>query len=355
MEDIHVHDRARGVSVNVINKKQRNRGTPAPKKQKKQPTRRKAVRRPSLSPIAKLLHDPCNAAIPPNVFGESSGYTSRFKLSRAIGAYGGTNKPFGYVVWFPDYHCNDNQTATFQNVNVFQWAATTAGAQPAQLSFGAGTQSVADSTVVSIRDCAYDFVNGTTCQDARTLAACLKLRYTGATSTAQGSVYALNNIPLELLINDRPSAATMLQYATLETRASDCIEIKYRPSTASGFFHKANHGPYDVASGQNPALKSAVEAQGPTAIGFLWYGVATQNDYLMDFHKVLEWKPEADSGLVMRPIRGGFTRELLRGALNSLDATVPGWEVVLGTAAAGPAGGTLAAMLRRVVLSGSNY
>lgn len=329
----------------------KGRGKPLPVRKMK-----KSKKAPSSSPVAALINDPCGAKIPDRVYGDDSGYSMRLKLTRTADLYNNTAHRFGYVVWFPDYHnISRNGNATVAGTNFFQWNSTDSQSRPVSLGFGAqSTATTTPTTTSSITDPAYNFVAGETCQDARTLAACLKVRYVGTTSNARGNFYPLVNVPLELLINDLPNVSEMVQYATQEIRADDNLEIKHRPSTrASGNYHNQRYGPIGCATGVAPSLYASAEAQGPVGIGFVWFDISSPVDVFFDAYKVIEWKPEANSGIPLKPPRGGFTTETVRNAINFLDTRLPGWEAVVSSVGGGAAMG-LTTLLRRVVLGGAH-
>jgi hypothetical protein len=307
-----------------------------------------------MSPVAALINDPCGAKIPEGFYGDDSGYHMRFRITRTINAYGNSDHKFGYVIWYPDYHCvSRNGNASLGNVNLIQWNSTDAVTRPSLLAFGCQpTSTLTPGTAGSVTDPAYDFVNGTTCQDARTLAACLKIRYTGPTSFAQGNIFPLTNIPVELLI-EPPTVQELMQYANRDIRCDDCLEVKFRPvGRASGNYHKASAGAINCSTGSNPTVPASTEQVAPTAIGFVWYDISTAEDVFYDCYKVVEWKPEVNSGVPGKAPKGGFTTELVRSGINFLDRNMPGWDTVVGSIG-GSGADLLTTMLRRVVLSGS--
>lgn len=307
-----------------------------------------------MSPVAALINDPCGAKIPEGFYGDDSGYLMRFRITRSINEYANSDHKFGYVVWFPDYHCSHrNSNSTPGNINVIQWNSVDPTARPASTGFGCQSGgTTTPTTASSFSDPAFDFVSSTTCQDARTLAACLKIRYTGPTSFAQGSIFPLTNIPVELL-TDRPTVQELMQYANRDIRCDDCLEVKFRPvGRAAGNYHKATAGALNVSTTTSPTVPASTEQVAPTAIGFVWYDISTADDLYYDCYKVVEWKPEVNSGVPAKPPKGGFTTELVRNGINFLDRNVPGWDTVVGSIGGGGAE-MLTTMLRRIVLSGA--
>lgn len=301
--------------------------------------------------VADILRDPCNGNIPDSVFGESSGYTLRVRSTLSMNPMQNAAYTCGYVVWFPEYHTTSNATTVARSVSFVQFSTGDSTLQPVSVGFGAATPGSAVTTAFSREDPAYQFVNSTVAQDARTLAACMKVRYVGTTSSAAGSFYPLTNVPLELLTNDRPSVDRMIAYSTSDVRAIDSLEVKSRPTSASGFFHKPSYGPLIVDSDAHSAINSSCEAQAPVGIGFVYYNV-DPDELILDLYKIIEWKPEVGTGIPGKPIVGGFTRELVSQAVTYLDRRFPKWDVVLESAATHQTT-SLANMLRRVVLGGA--
>jgi hypothetical protein len=317
--------------------------------------RKRKQKAPSLSPVAALLNNPCGAPIPSGFFGDDSGYHMRLRSTAGINIYNNNNHKYGYIVWFPDYHCSSNNGGTTaKNANLFQWCSLDSTSTPTFTSMGTQvTTTTTPTTISSLEDPAYDFVVGTTCQDARTFAACMKVRYTGPTSSAKGNIFPLTNVPLELLL-EAPSVSQLMAYANRDVRCDDTLEIKFRPiGRASGNYHKSTAGALRVVNAANAEVPASTEQVAPIGIGFVWRDISDANDLTVDYYKVIEWKPEPGSKIPSKPPRNGFTTELVRSGINALDRNMPGWDTVVGSIA-GPAMGSLATILRRVVLSGSS-
>lgn len=343
------------IPTNPTSERKQMKSLPLRKIKKRAPApKRRRNQKPSSNPVAELINDPCGANIPSGFYGDDSGYHMRFRNTRSLNAYSNADLTFGYVVWFPDYHNpSRNGSAVASGANLFQWSTTDPTLRPSLAGFGAQvTTNATPPTASSWEDPAYSFVNGTTCQDARTLAACLKIRYTGPTSFAQGNIFPLTNIPLELLL-EPPTVQEMMQYANQDVRCDDCLEVKFRPvGRASGNYHRTTANALGVSTSLGPSISSSTEQVGPTAIGFVFYDISEADDVFFDMFKVVEWKPEVNSGIPAKRPNGGFSTELVRSAINFLDKRTPGWDVMVGSIGGNVAGG-LATMLRRVVLSGA--
>jgi hypothetical protein len=144
-----------------------------------------------------------------------------------------------------------------------------------------------------------------------------------------------------------------MQYANRDIRCDDCLEIKFRPiGRASGNYHRSGAGAVNVSTTQTTLIPSSTEQVAPVGIGFVWYDISTADDVFYDLFKVVEWKPEVNSGIPAKQPKGGFTTELVRNGINMLDRNIPGWDTVVGSIG-GQGMGMLASALRRVVLSGS--
>jgi len=302
----------------------------APKIIKAVVKRKKTTKKPPTAKFdayATMIADPCNAVLVPGMYGSDAGMLARFKSTYAFSAYNASwaAQPFGYVLWFPSYH---NPTTTSGPANFFMFAAATSGTSPTLLNygvFGAGA-----TTASSVTDPAYNFVNGDTAQDARTLSACLTTSYIGTTSNAKGLFIPLTNVPLTAVlqggtVNAPPTFDQLRNYATMQERAATTNEVIWRPSVNTPFTDDGLSG-ITVTNAANAVTNISAEVTPPMGIGFVLYGVSAMSDYTISAYKNIEWRAEPASGLTIQPPRGVDNPARISAALTKLDKKRPNWQ-----------------------------
>jgi len=274
-----------------------------------------------------MLMDPCNATLVPGMYGSSYGLLARFRNVNNFDSYFSGSK-CGFVIWFPSYH--GTTPAISGNASFFQFGAATSSGAPTLNNYGLSGGNSA-SYAKSFLDPAHVFVESATCQDARTLSACLRVTYTGTTSNAQGIIVPLTNIPLTTLLyggvgSAPPTIGELMQYGTNEKRAIGTYEVKYRPQpTGVGFIDTASPC-VDVNSGSPSTIPSSTANVPPTGIGFVFLNVDKLSDFSISAYKNVEWRPEPTSGLVSSAPRGVENPSILSKSLNYLDSRFPGWQ-----------------------------
>jgi hypothetical protein len=157
--------------------------------------------------FARMLSDPCNAPLVPGIFGGIQGNLIRVKSRVAFDSAFSTTTA-GYMVWFPDYQNITQAGGTGSNFNMIQWGDSTGNVQPTLLNFGNVTPATT-TTAHSFTDPANQFVSSSTCADARTVAACIKVVYTGTTSNQSGAIYPLMNLGITDFIGGNGTPPTI--------------------------------------------------------------------------------------------------------------------------------------------------
>jgi hypothetical protein len=281
---------------------------------------------PKMDPYMTMIADPCNASLVPGMYGSNQGMLARFKASYSFAEFNAlfASYKYGYVIWYPTYHCPATTTGS---ANLFFYGASTASAAPTLLNYGVFG---ATGTAVAGTDPAYNFTNSDTCQDARTLSACITSSYLGTTSAAQGLYVPLTNIPLELPIfggtgGAPPSVDQLRNYATFQERAATSDEVVWRPSVSSTFFPPARGG-LTTSSGSSTTMGEANIVSNPMGIAILFYGVSALSDYTVTCYKNVEWRAEPSSGLTFQPPVGVDSPVKITNALNKLDKSKPFWQ-----------------------------
>lgn len=288
---------------------------------------------------ATLLADPCNAALTAPQYGASTGgYLTRFSSHESIES---STFSSGYVVWFPDYTegGQGHGTATSGNGNLYIFGGTTGNSVPINTDsspFGSGSTYGSASGTLD-EDPAFDFASSSVVQDTRTAAACIKLLYTGRTDECAGRVCYLNDIPRETLLTGNSgeplSVNRLFRYSDHSMRMPlDLVENKFRPSTGSEYFRSPEIGLDDCFTATNTGGAETVIGSGLTTgsglgIGFAWEGLTADSTLSLDLTKVLEWRPNMDSGLTAAPASvaplGG---NMVSRSIATLDHKFPGWQ-----------------------------
>lgn len=298
-----------------------------------------------------MIRDPCNSSLRPGIYGSQMGLLARLKSRFSFSSnFSGANN--GYVVWYPQYSNDRHDTGTSQQpVNLFNFGAGNADTTPTLTNFG-NSNTVA--TAQSIQDPAFPFVSGDVVMDFRVIAACIRVTYVGATSDAQGMIYPLTNIPEEVLTrggSDKNPAAcsTLATYATDGVRASDVLEIVYRPGNIPSWSNSINAPMLSGSTTASPVLSTVGGTLGNTGIGFVIINGRPMNEYIIECYKVIEWRPEPISGFPVIKQKGVDNPSILAKSLSYLDLVMPDWQTRVFSAV----GSAATSVIRDAVLGGA--
>jgi len=256
---------------------------------------------------------------------------------------------FGYVVWFPDYVgiSGSASSTTQRNGSLLIYQATAASTNPtntAALPLGQGGTTQTPNGQF-INDPMLPIASGTLVQDCRTAAACTKWSYTGRNDALSGRVGYLNNVPREALLTGDsglpPDVNNMILYSDSVSRCPmDTLENKFRPTSASQYYRTtgtvSSDGP-DLGTdccflAGIPGTSATEVAQGISSgssngIGFIWSGVAPDSNIVLEFLKVVEWRPDMASTLVAPPPTSSANgMNVVSRAIAFLDHKHPGWQ-----------------------------
>lgn len=308
-----------------------SKNTNPPKRRKTKVSRAKKPKKTKGGSVyAKMIADPCNSTLQPGIYGSQYGMLTR-NVQRTIPSPGtfssGANATSGYVVWFPSAHCNA-ASGVSGHVNCFFYGNNNADAGPTLNSFGCES-SATNATAKSIADPSYNFMSSESAMDARTLSACLRTTYTGTTSAARGVIMPLVNIPISALLygdtgTNPASISNLSRYSTRQFRAVDTVEVLHRPSTSD--FLRENIGCISATVGSPPTFAEYSERTNVLGIGFVFYNVTAMSDYVFNFYKNIEWRPEPFSGFANVVPRGIDNPNTLSRALAYLDSVMPNWQ-----------------------------
>lgn len=356
-----------GQRICTNNKKQNkiSRQPSRAKRPKKKATKPRKNKSTTSDPILRLIADPCNAPLVP-FYGGQSGYLSRtaqnYSLQQVLGT-GSTIGTNGYVVWFPQYHCDPVDGNV---VNFYCYATTGVGGPGLAGSLWNGTSTSGVATAATayagnqlahIFDPAYAFLRNGIAEDARTLSACLQVIYQGTTSASQGMFYPLTNIPLDSVFNGGgnpgtiPSVNQILRYAGTGQRVTDRFEVRFTPDQVSMQFQDALYGPLlrtsntTAPSGDGAIARTAQ----PLGFGFAFTNLGVASDYQMFATKNYEWRPKMNVGLTASTSNQNIADPtFVQRAVRTLDATNPHWR----TQAMKTSADILISGLQSLVLSG---
>lgn len=300
---------------------------------------------------ARLLNDPCSARmVHPTFVGAESGFLLRVRQLVSLHATASYN--CGYVLWAPEYHnlgYNTNGAGYDSSGNYFVFETTSNQIRPintvaAPLGLGVNTYSTNGSCLA---DPAYNFVSSATCEDARCIAACLKLIYTGPVATKAGLMCRIENFPLSNLLGSRPTIGNIISDYDY-FRIADESEIKFRPGALSTTFkgEGPNQGSTtDISLSESTfdgALQLGVAGTNQTAIGtpssgasavigFAWQNLTNaagnQFDIALEATKVIEWRPSYGTVGVASPMSDerNSSEFTLDNVLSYLDKVHKGW------------------------------
>jgi len=298
---------------------------------------RRARRQPALGLIERMIVDPCNGPVVPYAASQG-GYVTRFKRTIKLHQVAANNN--GYLVWFPDYH---NMHLEGEGGNCLYFESANSADSPYNLSshpLGTGTtggQFTADPV--------YSWADSATCQDARTLAACIRLRYSGKLADAEGTIAAIREISATQFFNGSGAFNSPCSIDQLMTFAPEVerfnpegIEIRYRPhddtsvprtsgkssnTTTDRCFQLGVTG--TVATSMPSGDVAGGEKRG---IAIAWTGLNTgaTSDVWVDFVKVVEWRPNTSSGMVETAPVTAVDSNTFGRALERLDHFIPSWQ-----------------------------
>jgi hypothetical protein len=288
-----------------------------------------------------LIADPCKAPLGNVRFlSSSSGYISRFKKD-GIGAFhtlGSAETTLsGYIAWFPGYHCPAYTGTADRGLSCFGWLSNSSSTGPANSTtycYGGATSA----STRAVLDPVYNFLAGNTAATARTLAACLQLRYIGTTSSCAGEYVVLPNVSADTLLTAQASVDQLFALADTVNRMSLApIDVIYRPSDDDALQRtegvSAVNGIQDkpIQSGADGASASTLGLNPPhqRAIVIAFRGVQQPSSDTMDVlvastTKVVEWIPQSGSGINLSSVHA--PAPTIDASTNKLDKALPNWQ-----------------------------
>lgn len=308
-----------------------------------QPRQRRMGANKDVLDLARLINDPCGSPLVAPQYGASSGgYLTKLTRFDSIDmSVGGS----GFVVWFPDYTGRTYSSGNGANIFVFQTAGSDQPVNTDALPLGAGSVGSDATNGWAISDPTFNFVSGSTVQDCRTVAACVKMTYTGRNDALAGRFGVIRGFSRDALLNgggsQPPSIGEMFNYSTDIARTPmDPIEVKYSPGEGSEFYRNvANVEDLAFIHGTIGTTKTKIGAGTPgsvgTGIGLCWSGLDTTSTITLDFLKAIEWRPEFSTNLAApNQTVSDSGSNLMSRAVAYLDRHYPGWHQTLTKAGA---------------------
>jgi len=280
-----------------------------------------------------LLH-PCGANLVDGFFGTTEGHTTRTR--RTTAKVGGDDDTAGFILWCPDYaNASDDG-----NGNIFAFKAvssTTLCANSVAVPLGAATPGAWSSgasvtgTSASIKDPAFPLLDNTMVQDARTVAACLSLVYTGKLTDESGEVCALHGVPLAMLIDGEASVDRLFMFAESSQRiGGKAVEVVSHPSKDIERFRHITDS--CVTLGTAAASASTIGAipavTEPECFGFAWRGLDATANNPMSFSttKIVEWRTALNSSIQHTAVVHHARPSAHITAPAKLDKIMPSWK-----------------------------
>lgn len=307
----------------------------APRKKRvkrKRGSKRKKVGNSKLSRYMTMIADPCSAQLTPGIYGDNQGLLGRFQSSYTL-TTGGTYT-CGYFIWFPGYTGYTRNTTPHNGLNIFNFAHDVSSDAPINtvaVPFGSGL--IADTTY-GIPDPALPFITAGTCESMRLLGACMKLTYTGKTSDATGQICLLQNVPLDNILPENGTPASVDDLFILSSVSRrlglDSQEIVFQPKDAAlERFRTAEDVCVQQGISGTDASTFGADAKinPPTCFGFAFRGLTpgTLDQYIVEMHKNVEWKPSTGQGMPMTPAVQTSGKSYIQAATNALNKISPTW------------------------------
>lgn len=290
-----------------------------------------------------MIADPCHSTLIPGIYGDQDGLLA--KVQQTFSNPGVSTATCGYILWAPDYHDGPTNlgTSVAGTANLFVWTSDNSSTNPTNsdaFPYGAENNPFEPSTdsAGALPDPARDLLSSDLVADARTIASCMQMTYTGPMFEASGQFCQIENLPLDSVLTGGfsglpPSVDDIFRLSTKKGRlGTDTREAVSRPSDLSGTFRNAETAPILVGSQGNTAslLTDPGRVQQPEFYGFAWRGIGggnntSPNPIVFELIKSIEWRPAPISGLTHAQPRTINPTSMVHKATQHLDKVMPGW------------------------------
>jgi len=183
-----------------------------------------------------------------------------------------------------------------------------------------------------LADPSYSFINGTTCADARLISACVNFIYTGTVSNCSGEIAYIPNCSAASLLVGGASGSPMavddvFAAAPYINRIQlDGMEFIHHPGSVKPAFQSTAGGAlyYQGAAVGATQISSTADGAGQPGWSVIaWRGGGA--NYRLEYTKTIEWRPEANIGIVQQTPTTINPEYTYTEAVRALDSTQPGW------------------------------
>lgn len=170
--------------------------------------------------LSAMVADPCNSPLVPGLYGSAEGMLAKTKKSRIVPVL--PTAVCGYLFWNPEFHDDPVAVLPGSSIirgNIVLWQATDSSLAPDNsIGFPFGNGGL-DTTALFLADPASTLVHSDLVADARTVGACLQLRYTGTADNASGELCYFTGLSAQDLLtggggNGRLSVDDLFAFAT---------------------------------------------------------------------------------------------------------------------------------------------
>lgn len=253
-----------------------------------------------------MLADPCNAPTVPGAFGDVSLRVHKEVKSFAVVVQ--ANKSFD-LLWLPQYHCKEGGVHGMgANVLAFQAAHDEQMWNTSGTPWGNFDNGV--TTYTHMSDPCADFVNNEGVRDARTIAACIDVEYTGRSDTEAGQVGSfvakLGSFWGQKAGEEYTSLAVydyndVLNLCNNVARPSTGATVKWVPNFAANALAFQTVGESPIAIGESGTASTDVSEtrlreDDPSVIGVAITGAADVQTYRITLTKIIESRDSATIG-----------------------------------------------------------
>jgi hypothetical protein len=259
-----------------------------------------------------MLVDPCNAPLIPGAFGDPSLRMLRESKTLTFTVTAGKTHHF---LWLPKYHCQAvgfGESNTHPS-NLFHFGYNNGDTGPTQVenttAFPWGQAFARSQTM---EDPCYGHVNKTGIRDARTVAACIDLDYTGRNDAECGLVTGFN-----AKLGDFWAQAAGATYPTVplyryddvfeigkeSRRPGENLHVRYQPNFVNepfDFFPSSDSPVHVGNTGGTPASSTVsglrLRTDNPTVLGVAIIGGEADTTFRIRFTKIVEYREDHSIG-----------------------------------------------------------
>jgi hypothetical protein len=237
----------------------------------------------------------------------------------------------------PKYHCNSLEGYAVSLVSGSQANGSTLATDTVAQPWATG-----EADTMAHTDPAYAFVNTATVKDARTVAACIDLTFTGRADAASGTITKISNLKLSSIWRTSLLGTTFVPYSTdqlyeqggISYRPGQTLQVRAAPDFTDTEFVPASHSPILEGS---PAVTATtcdsdhIRNEDPAMCGYVIRAGTDTQTYTLKFTKVVEYREEdlvfglgsVSSAVATTPPTAGVTP--IRRAADKLNKSVPTW------------------------------